>query len=371
MRESPSTDTRIMSVSIVAGPSAGALLEQIGSMTGKRLLVLAPGAISSEGHQAFEQVSAIAQQGDNDHLIIGCDGDTPAMAYASLFLSPPLTETAQVMQTILALRPSDLVDALVRETGKAELGSPCFLAEQLEFVNHIVLDGGVRDPDVKLARAIAKTLNPHANVSGLSSETVRELLDLQAGASFDFNAALDGAGWRQLIETDKLPHDGGNEIASFAYRARRPFHAERFWKLLQGGLPDVFRAKGFFWLATRMDLVGGLNLAGSELHCAAAGRWWAARDEHARQHEMPGHTRKEWQEPFGDRRQAIAFMGLAFDPGACKAHLDACLLTDSEMAAGQESWPTLADPFPSWSVHVHTHECDHDHESDDHERCHH
>src|SRR5688500_489305 len=120
-----------------------------------------------------------------------------------------------------------------------------------------------------------------------------------------------------------------------------------------------------------MDLVGGLNLAASELHCAGAGQWWAARDEHARRHEMPERTQKEWQEPFGDRRQAIAFMGFNFDPGAIKAQLDASLLTDSEMSGGPESWSGFPDPFPSWSVHVHTHECDHDHASDDHECCHH
>ena len=365
------TDTRILPVSIMAGPSAGALLQQIGAVREKRRLVLSAGAISPHGHDALEQISAIAEQGEVDHLVIECDSHTPAIAYASLFLSPPLTETARLTKTMLAIRSSDLLDSLVRRKRDTELGSSCFLAEQLEFVNNIVLDGVNEDPDFELARDIAITLNPGAQISDLSPETVERLFGDAESTSFDFAAALDGAGWRQLIDAAKLPRGGDNDIASFAYSARRPFHPDRFWKLLQGGLPDVFRAKGFFWLATRMDLVGGLNLAGSELHCAAAGQWWVARDEHTRQHEMPERTRKEWQEPFGDRRQAIAFMGLDFDPDACKADLDACLLTGSEMAAGQESWPTLADPFPSWSVHVHTHECDHDHESGDHKCCHH
>jgi G3E family GTPase len=360
----------MMLVSILAGPSADALLEQLGAIKESRLAVLPPGAISSEGHDAFEQINAIAQQGEADHLIIGCDADTPPMAYASLFLSPPLTETARVTRTVVAIRSSDLVDALIREKGNAELGSPCFLAEQLEFVNHIVLDGDGDDSDLKLARAVAKTLNPRAHVSALSRETAKELL-AHEGTPLDFTAALEQAGWRQLIEAGRPPHSEESEVASFAYRARRPFHPERFLALLEAGLRGVFRAKGFFWLATRMDLVGGLNLAGSELHCAGAGQWWAARDEHARQHEMPGRTQKEWQEPFGDRRQAIAFMGFNFDPDAIKAQLDASLLTDSEMSGGPESWSGFPDPFPSWSVHVHTHECDHDHASGDHECCHH
>jgi G3E family GTPase len=360
----------MMLASIVAGPSAGALLEQIGAIKERRLRVLTPGAISSEGQQAFEQICALAQQGEADHLIIGCDSDTPPMAYASLFLSPPLAEAARVIKTVVAIRASDLVDSLVRGTGGAEMASPCFLAEQLEFVNHIILESGSNDPDLKLARAIAKALNPQAHVSQLSGETGKELLAPE-GTPFDFTAALDGAGWRQLIEAEKPPPGEESDVASFAYRARRPFHPERFLALLQSGLRGVFRAKGFFWIATRMGLVGGVNLAGSELHCAGAGQWWAARDEHARQHEMPERTRKEWREPFGDRRQAIAFMGFNFDPGALKAQLDACLLTDSEMPGGPESWAALPDPFPSWSVHVHTHECDHDHESGEHECCHH
>jgi len=372
MSESPSADNRILSVSIVAGPSAGALLEQIGAIKNERLQVLPPGAISGEGDQAFAQLCAIAEQGEVDHLVIGCDSDTPPMAYASLFLSSPLTETARVTKTVLAIRSADLVDSLVRGTSDAEPASPCFLAEELEFVNHIVLDGGNHDPDGELARAIASTLNPHAHVSALSRETAVELL-APGGTAFNFTAALDQAGWRQVIEGEEPSHGGDNHIGSFAYRARRPFHPERFLALLQGGLRGVFRAKGFLWLATRMDLVGGLNLAGSELHCAGAGQWWAARDEHARENEMPERTRKEWQEPFGDRRQAIAFIGFNFDPGATKAQLNACLLTDTEMSGGPESWMNFPDPFPSWSVHEHSHQCDHDHEhgSADHECCHH
>ena len=77
----------------------------------------------------------------------------------------------------------------------------------------------------------------------------------------------------------------------------------------------MFRAKGFFWLATRMDIVGGLNIAGSECHYSPAGQWWAANDheEHSGHAEIPDRLKKEWAEPFGDRRQAIAFMGIDLD----------------------------------------------------------
>ncbi len=32
--------------------------------------------------------------------------------------------------------------------------------------------------------------------------------------------------------------------------------------------------------------------------------------------EIPDRLKKEWAEPFGDRRQAIAFMGIDLNPSA-------------------------------------------------------
>jgi G3E family GTPase len=336
-------------------------------MKDKRRLVLRAGENSADPGQIAEQIKAVAEEGTTDQLIIECDPEVPAMAYASLIL--PLSKIARLATTALVINPSSLLDALVHREAVANLVSPCFIAEQLEFVGNIIFEGHSNDADFKLARAVVISLNPRAQVSELSSEIVARLLN-DTGTSFDFTAALDGAGWRTLIDAGETGTRPAN-ITAFGYHARRPFHPEKFWNLLQGGLPAVFRAKGFFWLASRMDLVGGLNFAGSESHFAPAGEWWAVRDAHAREVEMPERTKKEWKEPFGDRRQAIAFMGLDFDQHAFKKQLDACLLTDSEMAGGEKSWHALADPFPSWSGHAHEHQCDHGHDSDGHECCHH
>jgi G3E family GTPase len=188
---------------------------------------------------------------------------------------------------------------------------------------------------------------------------------------------LNGAGWRQLLDPEQPTLISDKRITAFGYGARRPFHPERFWNLLQKDLRGVFRAKGFFWLATRMDEVGGLNLAGTELHCASAGAWWAARDQASRESEMPERTRAEWKEPFGDRRQTFALMALDLDRNTLQSQLDACLLTDAELADGPDSWNEFVDPFPSWSSDAHAHhhhhhgECDHDHDSEEHDCCHH
>lgn len=281
-----------------------------------------------------------------------------------------MADTAQLTNAVFVLNSADLLTTLIDRGDAKALASPCFMAEQIEFASHIVLESGQDEDRLALARAISAALNPRAQVSKLSSTLALELLN--PGSRFDFTAALDGAGWRKLIDGEELPDPNENDrVQTLAYRAGKPFHPERFWNLLEGGTPSIFRTKGFFWLATRMGLVGGLNLAGSECQVAAAGEWWAARDHAVRESEMPKRTRKQWREPFGDRRQALAVMGIDLDPGTIRAQLDACLLTDAEVAAGTESWQSFSDPFPCWSHHHHHHH-DHDHHECDHgDCCHH
>jgi G3E family GTPase len=389
MTAAPEKDRDLLSVSIAAGPAVNSFLEAIGSAkTG--LLTSAPTEASknltvfrqlpgSSPDQIVKEIRAIADKRSIDHLIIECEPDRPPMAYASLFgtVDGPQTlhDVAQLTATLFVIQPSDFLDTIL---GREPHSFPaCFVAEQMEFVSHILFDATSGDYNFDLAPSIAQALNPRAEVSPLSSVGVKPGQQLSP-TSFDFEAALAGAGWRQLLDGVAPALRTDNRITALAYEARRPFHPERFWELLQTNLGGVFRTKGFFWLATRMDEVGGLNLAGSELHCASAGAWWATRDQNVREAEMPERTRNEWQEPFGDRRQTFAIMALETDRRILQARLDACLLTDAEMADGPGSWKNFADPFPSWSSHAHHHHHDHDHDcdhhhhdSEEHDCCHH
>jgi G3E family GTPase len=301
------------------------------------------------------------------------------MAYASLFAAADrplqtLNDVSKLTATVFVIQPSDCLDAILGR-GTNSLAA-CFVAEQMEFVSRVLFDASSDDRDFDLARLIAHALNPRAEVSLLSSAAAKMRHDPPA-TSFDFEAALNGAGWRQLLEGKEPTFMTDERITALGYRARRPFHPGRFWDLLQKNFGGVFRAKGFFWLATRMDEVGGLNMAGSEVHCASAGSWWAARDQSFREAEMPERTRSEWTEPFGDRRQAFSMMALEVDRTSLQSQLDACLLTDQEMAEGPEGWKKFDDPFPSWSTHAHhhhhdhDHDCDHHHDSEEHDCCHH
>jgi G3E family GTPase len=375
-----------MTVSIIAGPASAVLLRElepgIGVLANSTVLKgyerplgyeLPP---NSSPEQILDIIRAIAEQKELEHLVICCEPERPPMAYASLFITADV-DFARLTTTAFAVDASDFLDLILARSPEAE--GACFLAEQVEFVDHIFLGSSGSD-DTHLARSIASALNRDAEVSPLTETSVRNWQNTRTGV-FDFEAALNNPGWRRLIDQEQPRDKRDDPVTTIAYRARRPFHPERFLHFLQHDLHGVFRAKGFFWLASRMNEVGGLNLAGSELHCASAGNWWAARGQQVRESEMPERSRKQWQEPFGDRRQEFAVMALGVPPEMLQSQFDACLLTDAEMSEGPTGWERFPDPFPSWTshhAHEHSHdhgaECDHEHhhhDSDEHECCHH
>ncbi len=384
MTAATSATSQVLPVSILAGPDVRALVHGVvfrdtkirfgvlsssffDSKSNDGLLVEQLVAASGGGYDPARvraHISKVAERAD--HLIIECDSKTHPIAFASLFLpdggdGQRFAEIARLSSILFATDSETLLRSLVEGDRVYGVTSACILADQIECADVIVLDGEPADHNYMRARAIASVLNPQARIVQRSAAIT--LLD--AEVSFDFEAAFAGAGWRKLMESAPGVRHLDQGVTTFVYRARRPFHPEKFWNLIQSPFPGVFRAKGFFWLASRMSLVGGLNIAGSECHPSPAGQWWASNAHDHSHADLPDRLKKEWEEPFGDRRQAIAFMGIDVDAAEISAQLDACLLSDSEMTSGEESWAMLPDPFPSWSPKTHDHECD------DHDCCHH
>jgi G3E family GTPase len=392
MTAGTSATSQLLPVSILAGPSARPILQDVvcrdpncrfgllayshvDSQTIRDQLMVEELVVASAGGydplQTKAQISTIAEKALVDHLIIECDSKTHPIAFASLFLPDgsdgrPFSTIARLSSILLAIDSETLLSSIVHGNRTPGVTSACILADQIECADVIVLEGEPADRDRILACAVASTLNPRGRiVQGSRATTPPKLLD--AEVSFDFEAAFAGAGWRKLMEEERGARRGDQGVTTFVYRARRPLHPKRFWDLMQSPFPGVFRAKGFFWLATRMSMVGGLNIAGCECHCSPAGQWWAANasGSHSDHAVIPDRLKKEWAEPFGDRRQAIAFMGIDVNSIDLSARLDACLLNESEMTSGEDSWAVLPDPFPPWSPNRHDHECE------EHNCCHH
>ena len=172
-------------------------------------------------------------------------------------------------------------------------------------------------------------------------------------------------------------HETRFGITSFVYRARRPFHPGRFYDqfiapyFMEHGededpdqsdlanlqkqasakketrvafMGELLRSKGFLWLATSHNIIGGWQQAGNILRIEAEGPWMCEiRDiwegtisEELIRKDLKQDNGEEY--PYSDRRQELVFIGIKLQHTAIQKALDQCLLNDDEMNMGPEKW---------------------------------
>jgi len=225
------------------------------------------------------------------------------------------------------------------------------LIEQIEFCDVIVVNkiDLVSLSDRKRLAAILNTLNPRARVEYAEFSKVPLDRVLDTGL-FDFEQAQQAPGWLKELRGEHVPETEEYGISSFVYRARRPFHPQRFWIMVNSEWPGVVRSKGYFWLATRPEFAASWSQAGGACRHGMGGLWWAAvpDEEWPRDEESLALIEKNWDEKFGDCRQELVIIGMQMDEAALRARFDACLLDDQEMALGPNGWEDFDDPFPNW-----------------------
>ncbi len=169
---------------------------------------------------------------------------------------------------------------------------------------------------------------------------------------FSFEKAQQAPGWLKEMRGEHIPETEEYGIASFVYNARKPFYPQKFHDFLHGEnlSGKLIRSKGYFWLASRPEYAGQWNQAGGIARYGFAGLFWKAvpKEGWPEDEEYLASIKKSWQEPFGDMRQELVFIGQNLDKQAVFDQLDACLLSDEDMLKGKAYWQTLADPFPAW-----------------------
>merc|ERR1719376_1297839 len=108
---------------------------------------------------------------------------------------------------------------------------------------------------------------------------------------------------------------------------------------------ELLRSKGFFWLATSNDVIGGWQQAGNVLRIEPESPWMCLLPEDERKELMNEELVMEDMKneagelyEYKDRRQEIVFIGHRMNRDNIQKVLDECLLTDDEMALGPEMW---------------------------------
>lgn len=226
------------------------------------------------------------------------------------------------------------------------------LVEQIEFADVVVLNkvADAQSHQIQAARQIIRSLNADAKIIETSHCDVPADAILDTGL-FDFEKAHEHPQWAKELYgfADHVPETEEYGVASFVYRARRPFEPEKIMAVLNGDLPGVIRAKGHFWTATRPDWVAEYSLAGALSSVKPLGTWWASVPEDRWPDNEIGQSymAQHWQEPWGDRRQEIVFIGAGIDWADIKARLDDALVPE-DVARSPDMLPTFPDPFPNW-----------------------
>lgn len=137
-------------------------------------------------------------------------------------------------------------------------------------------------------------------------------------------------------------------VVATVYRVRRPFHPERFHRALPTLAGRTLRGRGHLWLAGQPDQIVAWESSGGGVSMGDMGRWLAATPDEEWEDSSPErrvNADLHWDAEFGDREIQLAFVGIHFEADEIAAVLDACLLTDAEVAEGAAAWREYPDPF--------------------------
>ena len=314
------------------------------------------------------EVRRLAEEGRFDTLVIESTGISEPLPVAETFTfadeeGRSLSDIARLDTMVTVVDGANFLTQYEEAQSLAEAGESLgeedernvadLLVDQIEFCDVLLISKTDLLSSVQLDEltAVLRSLNPEAELIPISHGQVPLDKVLETGR-FSFERAQQAPGWLKELRGEHLPETEEYGIGSFAYHARRPFHPQKFYDQLHGdwGGGKLLRSKGFFWLATRPQFAGQWSQAGGIAHYGFAGMFWKAVPE-SNWPEDPDYRAAivdKWQEPFGDMRQELVFIGQNLDEARIRQALDACLLSEEELLAGKEAWQSLPDPFPAW-----------------------
>lgn len=337
------------------------------SRTDEKLVEMSNGCICCTLREdLLLEVRRLAEAGRFDQLVIESTGISEPLPVAETFTfededGQSLSRFARLDTMVTVVdgynflrdyRSTDSLQARGESLGEADARSVVdLLVDQIEFCDVLVVNKTdlISEHDQQTLHAMLRSLNPRAQIvfSRFGQVPLTEVLET---GRFDFDAAAQAPGWLQELRGEHQPETEEYGIRSFVYRARRPFHPQRFWHAVNHQLEGVIRSKGYFWLASRPEYAAMWSQAGAVARQGYAGHWWASipRERWPQDEESLAFIARHWQEGIGDARQELVFIGIEMDEDQVRNALDHALLTSAEMAAGPAHWKQLSDPLPEW-----------------------
>jgi G3E family GTPase len=316
----------------------------------------------------LEEVGRLAKDGRFDYLLIESTGISEPLPVAETFTfrdenGQSLADVARLDTMVTVVDGMNFLQDYQAAESLASRGETLgeddersitdLLIEQVEFADVILISkiDLISSSERMELMAILQRLNAQAEIIPMVMGQVPLSKILDTGR-FDFERASQAPGWLKELRGEHTPETRAYGIASTAYRARRPFHPQRFFDLVNGDWVNgrLLRSKGFFWLASKHQDAGSWSQAGGLMRHGFAGRWWrfVPKAHWPQDQEDTRAIMQNWTSQTGDCRQELVFIGQNMDFERLTAELDDCLLTDTEMALGSEGWRLLPDPFGDW-----------------------
>lgn len=325
------------------------------------------------------EINKLARENRFDYLVIESTGISEPLPIAETFTfenesGESLSHVAQLDTMVTVVDAVNFLQDYFAAESLQDVGESLgeedernvadFLIDQIEFCDLVLISKTDLVSVEKLQElvVILENLNPDADIIPMVRGNIPLKSIINTG-KFNFEKAQLSPGWLKEIRGQHSPETAEYGISSFSYHARRPFHPKKLhdffsttfdYSRKQKG--KLLRSKGFFWLASRPQWAGQWSQAGGIGQHGAAGLFWKAipRENWPDDEEHVKYIMDKWEEPFGDMRQELVFIGQHFNAKELTASLDACLLNDDELLRGECYWKTLDDPFPAWS-HNETH----------------
>ncbi|ELY40459.1 CobW family GTP-binding protein [Natronorubrum tibetense] len=348
---------------------------------------LSNGCICCELQDDLETaVVRLARERDFNHLLVESSGISEPEPVARLFTTTSrVAASYDIDALVTVLDTRRFLDCFAGDEVPERQGSVAgdeddeatrplsdLMIEQLEVANLVLCNKTdlCSAAELEEAEALVRALQPDAEIVRTEFSAVDP--DRVLGVDlFDPDRMGEIAGWQRALadesEDGDSAHDHGADghdhtheehghghdhghrhpdevygVDSVVFRARRPFHPERFASFLRELSDGIVRSKGVVWIAGR-DVKIDVSHAGPSVRATTSGPWIAALPEVQQDLYRSNRPTLEWHDEHGDRRTELVFIGTDTDEDRLEASLEDCLVTDEEW--GEEN--VLENPFPS------------------------